>query len=737
MLDQAVTRGKLLATLVLVLALAPAALAAETAGDWIERYAATQGFRLGKPAAVRVVPDGSAVLFLRSGPRSLSRDLYEVDAATGAERLLASAEKLLGGAAETLTAEERARRERMRLVAAGIASFDLSADGRRVLLPVGGRLFVLERATGAVRELATGRSAAPIDARFSPDGQRIALVREGELSVIDLASGVERSLTQDDDDEVTNGLAEFVAQEEMGRLRGYWWSPDSRTLVYQRTDTSAVERFHIADFAHPERAPDAWPYPRPGGTNADVRLGLIPVGGGPTTWIEWDRKEYEYLAAVSWDKDAPLTLLVQNRRQTEERLLAVDPQKGSTTTLLVERDPAWLEIADGVPRWLPGGREFLWMTERGGAWQLELRDRAGALVRTLTEPGFGLQQLALVRPEAREAIVVACTDPTRSHVWRVPLDTARGAAVRSTKADGVHGVVSHDDTPRFVTRSSPLSGDESFEVVGDAGRPGVRLRSVAEAPGLDPSLEFTVAGTDPGFHAVLVRPRDFAKDRRYPVLVSVYGGPGAQTVRADRASYLLHQWRADHGFVVVSIDGRGTPGRGRDWARATKHDLIGVPLEDQVQALGALGATYPELDLGRVGISGWSFGGYFSAMGVLRQPEVFRAGVAGAPVVSWEDYDTHYTERYMGLPAENPKGYGAANVLTYAERLARPLLVIHGTADDNVYPLHSLKLVDALFRSGKPVEFLPLVGFTHMVPEPAARRRLEERIVSFFDRHLK
>ena len=729
MLAQAVIRRSCCAAL--LLAVVPVALAAGPDGAWIERYAETQGFRLGRPAAIRVVPDGSALLFLRSGPRSLSRDLFEVELATGTERLLASAARLLGGAEEQLTPEERARRERMRLTARGIASFDLSADGRQVLLPLGRRLFVLERATGVVREIGRTDAPAPIDARFSPDGQRIALVRDGRLAVIDRATGVERTITGENPSGVTMGLAEFVAQEEMGRLQGYWWSPDSRTLVVQRTDTSAVERFHIADPFRPERAPDEWPYPRPGGTNADVRLGLIPADGGPITWIDWDRRAYEYVATVSWEADAPLTLLVQSRRQTEERLLAVDPRNGSTATLLVERDPAWIELADGMPHWLPGGREFLWMTERNGAWQLELRDRTGALVRALTEPDFGLRSLALVRPAAREAIVVASTDPTRSHVWRVPLDPARGSPVRVTEADGVHTVASGDDAPRFAIRSAPLVGSEALSVLGDPGRPGVPLRSVAEVPGLEPRIELAVAGTDPACHAVLVRPRDFVAGRRYPVILQVYGGPGSQTVRAEPASYLLQQWRADQGFVVVSIDGRGTPGRGRDWSRATKHDLITIPLADQVHVLRALGSRYPELDLGRVGISGWSFGGYFSAMAVAREPGVFRAGVAGAPVIAWEDYDTHYTERYMGLPAENPDGYRTANVLTWAPDLARPLLVIHGTADDNVYPLHSLKLIDALFRAGRPVDFLPLVGFTHMVPEPAARRRLEERIVEF------
>ena len=225
--------------------------------------------------------------------------------------------------------------------------------------------------------------------------------------------------------------------------------------------------------------------------------------------------------------------------------------------------------------------------------------------------------------------------------------------------------------------------------------------------------------------------------RKYPVIVHVYGGPTGQMVRKSSRRYLLDQWIADHGYIVVCVDGRGTPSRGRDWQRAVKHDLIGIPLDDQVAALEGLGRKWDALDLSRVGIYGWSFGGYFSAMAVMRRPDVFAAGVAGAPVVDWLDYDTHYTERYMGLPEENPSGYEAANVLTYARDLSRPLLIIHGTVDDNVYFMHSLKLADALFRAGKHYEFLPLAGFTHMVPDPLVTERLYARIMRFFEENVK
>jgi dipeptidyl-peptidase-4 len=705
------------------------------ADGFLERYSETFRFRLGRPTDVKVLPDGRTVLFLRSGPRSFVRDLYELDLETGSERVLLSAGDLLQGQQEQLTAEEKARRERMRLAARGIASYQLSADGELLLVPLGGRLFVVDRAKGKVRELAS-EGGAPIDPRFSPDATKVACVRDGELYVIDVASGEEMQLTRGAGGTISHGLAEFVAQEEMGRYHGFWWSPDSTRLVYQVTDTAGVEVFHIGDATHPEKQPDSWAYPRAGTQNASVRLGIVPVTGGETTWIDWDREAYEYLAAVTWDADAPLTLLVQNRRQTVERLLAVDPGDGSTSLLLEETDDAWLNLHDGMPYWLPDGQQFLWITERNGAEQLELRGRDGRLVRALTALDLGLQAFERHLPEQNATIVRASQDPTQSHLFRISLDPRTPAVEPLTEATGVHRVVSSGPAPVFVVHSGGPDGADDYVVVDVNGRSLGQLGSVAEQPGLLPSLEFVTVGRDPDYRAVLVRPRDFASGDSYPVIVHVYGGPGAQMVRRDWRRYLIDQWFADHGYVVVAIDGRGTPGRGRAWERSTKGDLIDLPLGDQVRALQALGQRFPELDLSRVGIHGWSFGGYFTAMAVTRRPEVFRVGVAGAPVTTWEDYDTHYTERYMDLPQNNPEGYSAASVVTYAPQLRRPLLLVHGTADDNVYFMHSLKLADALMRDGRDFEFLPLPGFTHMVTEPEVSRRLYLRILEAFDEQL-
>ena len=339
------------------------------------------------------------------------------------------------------------------------------------------------------------------------------------------------------------------------------------------------------------------------------------------------------------------------------------------------------------------------------------------------------------------------SDPTQTHLYRVQWDSAPRAPVRMTRVPGLHRATFAKNHQVYVHTADTRDGKRSYIVRNRDGKQIGRLRSVAEEPPFVPNTELTTVGEAPGgklrmqlskalLHAVLIRPRDFDPTRRYPVIVHVYGGPHVQMVRASPRRYLLQQWIADHGFIVVSIDGRGTPSRGRNWERVIKGNLIDAPLHDQVTGLKLLGKRYKELDLERVGIYGWSFGGYFTAMAVMRRPDVYHVGVAGAPVVDWMDYDTHYTERYLGLPQDNALRYKNSSVLSYVSGLRRPLLIIHGTADDNVYFMHSLKLSDALFRAGKEHDFLPLSGFTHMVPDPLVTTRLYTRIVAYFQKHL-
>ncbi|MEO0323047.1 MAG: DPP IV N-terminal domain-containing protein [Myxococcota bacterium] len=703
-------------------------------------YAATGGFRNGRPTGFAFTPDGSTLLFLRSGARDVVRALYTLDLASGEERELLTADRLLSGEGEELSAEERALRERLRMRARGITRFALNPDGTQILVPLSGRLFLFGRDDGRVRELPADGGYA-FDPRFSPDGTKLACVRGGELYVIDLATGGQRKLTEGASETVSHGLAEFVAQEEMSRYRGFWWSPDSSALLVQTTDQSDVELLYASNPIDPAAEPSAARFPRAGTDNARVDLRILRADGrGEPVDVRWDQDAFPYLATVRWTEGAPLTLLVQDRRQQVEQILAAGAD-GRTTLLHEERDAAWLNLDQSVPRWVEvdGAPAFLWSTERDGASVLELRDARGGLLRSLTDAQLGYRSLLHVDEAAGTAFVNASADPTEQHVVRVSL--AGEGASPLTNAPGQHRARFHearegeDDPPLWVHLAHTLAEGPTATVRRGATVVSA-VRSVAEAPPFVPEVEHVTVG-DEGFRALVIRPRNFEAGRRYPVLLSVYGGPGVVRVRKGRYLQLRDQAFADHGFIVVTLDGRGTPHRGREWERAIARDVITLPLADQVAGLEALGERFPELDLSRVGVYGWSFGGYFSAMAVMQRPDVFRVGVAGAPVCDWADYDTHYTERFMGLPDENDAGYRRANVLTYASDLERPLMIIHGTSDDNVYFVHALKMSDALLRAGHDHAFVPLSGSTHMVADPDVARSLEGRILDFLSAGLR
>ena len=693
---------------------------------FVEQYAQTGGFRLGHPASITIVPDGSEVLFLRSGARDSSRSLYAYDVASGEERRLLTAEQILQGAAEELSAEERALRERMRMNASGITSFRLDREATKILVPLSGGLYLVDRETAAVRELPSEGGYAN-DARFSPDGTKVSCVRDGDLWVIDLAANTQARITNRESPTITNGLAEFVAQEEMSRYRGYWWSPDSTHIVYQQTDSGNVEVWHASNPIHPAQAPHAARYPQAGTANAEVRLGAIAATGGPTRWIEWDRDAFPYLATVRWNRTAPLTILVQDRLQQRQQLLRVNVDAGTTTMLHEETDAAWLNLDQSVPHFLSADR-FLWSTERSGRWQLELHDGEGA--RFVTPPELGYFELVHANDEAMW--VVASDDPSQRHVWRVPFE---GEPVRLSEGEGMHDAVFGRSDAIWVHGAHTTEHGPRWFVKRGAETVG-EIASASEEPPFAPNVEYVRVG-ERGFRAMVIRPRNFEAGRRYPVILSVYAGPGHTRVRIGRDHQLREQWQADHGYIVVSLDGRGTPGRGREWERVIRHNLIDVALNDQIEGLQALAEQVPEMDLSRVGVYGWSFGGYFSAMAVMRRPDVFKVAVAGAPVCDWVDYDTHYTERFMDLPENNADGYRVSNVLTYAAQLQRPLMIVHGTSDDNVYFVHALKMHDALMRAERDHDFVVLAGSTHMVADADVARALEGRIMRFLARGLE
>jgi dipeptidyl-peptidase-4 len=711
-----------------------AAPADSGAGSFLRLYAETRAFARGRPVSARLAPDGRAALFLRGPPRGQAQALLETEVASGATRVLLDP---AGQPDRDLGAEERARLERQHVTARGVTAFHLSRDGRTVLTEVGGRVVLVDRGSGRSRSIPVAEGAAT--PRLSPDGRKVAFVRAGELYVLDLASGRARQVTGGGEAWLTHGLAEFAAQEEMSRFEGFWWSPDSRHLAFQETDERAVEKLAIADPFRPEQAPDRFPYPRAGTANAGVRLGVVAARGGRPTWIGWDRQAFPYLATVRWPRRGPLTLLVQNRAQTEERLYAADPATGKTRLLLEERDQAWLNLDQAFPHWLEDGSGFLWLTERHGGPELELRDARGALRASLAPPAAGFVELVGV---ARGVVwFTACgDDPTQERLFRTRL--SGGAAEEVPVGAGpaqVSATLSEDGAALLVTRAADGELPRTAVHRVDGARL-VELPSVAIEPPIELRYQIRKVGPGAGFWTTVVRPAALEPGRKLPVILAVYGGPGPAAwplhgAARQASRRLLDQWFADQGFLVVSAEGRGTARRGRAFERAIQGDLS-LPLEDQVAALRALAAEVPEMDLARVGVYGWSFGGTMAVMGVLRHPEVFRAAVAGAPVVDWRDYDTHYTERYLGLPQEHPEAYARSSLLGEAAWLSRPLLLVHGTADDNVYFFHSLKLADALFRAGRSFEFLPLAGATHISRDPEATERLWQRAAAFFRQHL-
>jgi dipeptidyl-peptidase-4 len=698
--------------------------------------AETWGFSAGHPKKIRVTPDGEELLFLRSGPRDLSSNLYAMDVRTGQLRGLLRADELLDGGHEALTDEEKMRRERMREIGAGLTGYDLSFDGQRILTSLSGRLYLVERSSGKVTSLRDHAAGPARDAKLSPDGRWASCIRGYDLYVTDLGTLEERAVTTGGTADRSNGVAEFVAQEEMGRYTGYWWSGDSRWMAFEQADQSDVEMLYIADARLPGNEPSARRYPRAGGTNVGVRLGIVPVTGGGPRWVEWDRERYPYLASVHWGKDSPLTVYVQSRDQRQAVLYRVEAESGSPTMLLEETDDAWINIDADMPKWLAGGGEFLWTSERSGQWQLELRAADGALKRTYRPGAARLYGVVAVDEQRREVVVSGAEDPTQTHLYRISLDRADVALL--TRGAGVHGGSFARNGGVWVESASLSDGSVQQTVRSRDAAPLRELPSVAEQPPMTPRVELTtVDANGAAVRAAIIRPKDFIGSRKYPVIVYVYGGPSHTVVSAATRGYLRQQWLADQGFIVVCFDGRGTPRRGRTWERATAGNLIDLPLADQAAALKSLADARRELDLSRVGIYGWSFGGYFAAMAVCKMPEVFHAAVAGAPVTDWADYDTHYTERYMGLPNENADGYRACSVLTYADRLRRPLLLIHGTTDDNVLFAHTLKLAEALFRAGRHYDLLLLPGLTHLVPQPEVTIRLYERIAKYFQTHLQ
>ncbi len=694
------------------------------------QYARTQRLTLGEPRDLTVTADGASVIFARSGagddPVNL---LWIADIESGAERMLVDPRAVLADIAADdgeLPPEERARRERMREGAGGITGYHTDADSTTVCFALAGQLFVADL-VGAVRHLDV---PGPVfDPRLSPSGDRIAYVRGSELWMVDVgqahddADDSARRIAGEDADTVSWGSADFVAAEEMRRLRGFWWSHDGAALAVCRVDDAPVAVWHIADPANPGQPPRPVRYPAAGTDNPDVRLFVVaPDAGsggaaGETVEVDWDRDAFPYLAKVAWNEHG-LAITIQSRDQRALEVRTVDPATGATSAVFVDHDDDWVELVSGTGVLRDPGTAIM-CADRDGARRLMIGDDA------VSPADIQVRSVLSAGADAVIATGNPLADATVQHVYR--WSSERGFGPITSQA-GVHTAAGRDGA--LVIRSATLERPGGTWTLPS----GRTLATRAEAPLGRPRVHLIGHNATRPSTAVLLPHHH--PGGALPGLLDPYGGPHAQRVVRSSNAFCTSQWFADQGFAVVVADGRGTPGRGSTYERAVRDDLAMGVLDDQITALRAAADRHPELDLDRVAIRGWSFGGYLAALAVLRRPDLFHAAIAGAPVTEWRLYDTHYTERYLGDPGTQPDVYDASSLLPLADRLERPLLLIHGLADDNVVSAHTLQLSSALLAAGKPHEVLPLVGVSHMTPQEVVAENLLLHQLEFLRRSL-
>ncbi|MFI8104880.1 prolyl oligopeptidase family serine peptidase [Streptomyces sp. NPDC086023] len=661
---------------------------------YLDLSARTGRFTYGAPRAAAVGDSGRLLWFLRSaGPADPVDSLWVLDTSDGTERLVADPAQLAPGPVELPEAERRLR-ERVRLWAPGIGSYALAADGLSAVFALSGRVFQAFADGAAPKELPTAGPA--FDPRPNHDGSRVAYVTGDALHTTpgDRVSPA---------DGARWGLAEFAAAEELGRARGHWWSPDGVTLLAARVAEGALERRYFTDPAHPEKAPESFAYPVAGGPNADVALWVFGPDGRRVR-LAWDATAFPYLSDASWASSDEILLTVQDRLQQNVLLLTADPATGRTRELSRTTHPQWVDALPGTPARLADGRLLTAADTPGGTAR-------GLALDGVPLTGDGIQVRRVAGEYAGALAVEAGTrDPAEQQV--LLLGPGAGEVRALADGPGVHSVLV-DGGALLLTSAGP---DGVTRTVRTADGREFSPRDLSEP------LPYRVVPrlarvTEHGLPTAVVYPRGHVTGERLPVLLDVYGGPGYQAVSAEPRRWQLRQWWADQGFAVVTTDNRGTPFVSPAFTHAMYRGFSEVTLEDQVAALRALGDRDPDLDLDRVGVRGWSYGGYLAAMAVLRRPDVFHAAVAGAAPTDFRYYDTAYTERYLGLPDEHPEVYERDCLLGDAAGLSRPLLLVTGLADDNVHPSHTLRLSEALTGAGRPHRLLALPGVTHMTPD--------------------
>ncbi len=709
----------------------------------IERIYESPSLEGSAPRSLKVSPDGQRVTFLRGKETDYDQlDLWEYHIASGETRMLFDSAALAQGDGE-LSDEEKARRERMRLSGSGIVSYQWSADGKALLFPLGGDVFYHQLGQEGAKQL-LDTDAFETDITLSPKGNYIAYIRDQNLYVKHIATGKETAITQGGGDNIKYGMAEFVAQEEMSRMTGYWWSPDESAIAFTRVDESPVDVITRSEIYADNIKTIEQKYPSAGTPNVEITLAVQNIESGERQWIDLGKNKDIYLARGNWMPDSKVfTYQWQSRDQQQLELRAYDLTSKKQKVLLKESSKTWVNLNDDL-RFLSDSNQFIWASERDGFKHLYLYNNNGSLVRQLTKGDWVVDDLVAVDKKAGDIYFTGRKDtPLERHLYRVPL--AGGDVTRISQEDGFHNITFSSDASIYVDSMSTINHPAQVSLHKADGEQLTWLEenAIDESHPLAPYMdswtkpEFGSFKADDGaeLYYRLYKPANLEK--KHPVIVYLYGGPHAQVVTNSWAGNrgLLMQYWVDQGYVVFSIDNRGSNYRGKAFEDPIFKKMGSIEVQDQVAGVKFL-RTLPYVDADRIGVHGHSYGGYMTLMTMFQAGDYFAAGVSGAPVTDWRLYDTHYTERYMGNPKTDDDAYTASSVFPYAKDLKGDLLIYHGMADDNVLFTHSTKLYKHLQDMAIPFETMDYPGKKHSIRGKQTGIHLYKTITNFFNRNL-
>jgi dipeptidyl-peptidase-4 len=715
----------------------------------IERIHSSPALQGAAPRSLKVSPDGKRVTFLQGKKTDFDRyDLWQYEVETGKTTILFDSDDLHSGP-EVLSDEEKARRERRRLFGTGIVEYFWSADGTRLLFPLAGDAYVYTLGDKKATQLLK-TEAFETDIRFSPKGNFISYIRDQNLYIMDVKNGKEQQLTQDGGAAIKFGMAEFVAQEEMRRLTGYWWAPDESKIAFTKVDETPVDEITRTEIYAESIELIKQRYPSTGTNNVSVELAVMTLNNKHIDWVDLGNEKDIYLARVNWKKDSiGLTYQWQNRSQQSLELRQYDSKSKEQSLLLEESSNTWVNLNDDL-HFLKDKKHFIWASERTGYKHLYLFKNNGELVQQLTDGEWIVDEIEAIDEKKKTIYFSGRKDtPLESHLYSVSYDKAdklnANNVIRISQRSGFHGIVFSEDATVYIDRFSTANTPPQVSLHNNLGEQLTWLEEnkVDESHPLHAYQEqwvtpkFGTLKTNDGatLHYRLYTPKVI--QGKHPAIVYLYGGPHAQLVTnswAGNRGLLLQYW-VDKGYVVFTVDNRGSYNRGKAFEDPIFEQMGDIEVKDQVSGVKFL-HTLPYVDKERIGVHGHSYGGYMTLMSMFKAGEYFKAGVAGAPVTDWSLYDTHYTERYMGHPAKNGEQYKASSVFPYAKDLKGDLLIYHGMADDNVLFKNSTKLYKHLQDLAIPFETMDYPGKKHGIRGKQTGIHLYRTITNFFDRNL-